>query len=148
MQRVRQRNQKGPRQVVDGGLLEQHSRYLRAGVRIAGAPSYPYPANPGYADPEAPFGRDPATGEPLSDKSAATAGVLQLFLGVFGVGRFYIESTQIAVIQLCLGVVGMFFTAFCLIGLPVLIGVSIWALVDAIMIFSGNVRDKYGRKLR
>jgi TM2 domain-containing membrane protein YozV len=111
-------------------------------------PSYPYPANPGYADPEAPFGRDPVTGVPLSDKSAATAGVLQLFLGVFGVGRFYLESTQIAVIQLCLGVFGMLFTVFCLIGLPVLIGVGIWALVDAIMIFSGNVRDNYGRKLR
>jgi TM2 domain-containing membrane protein YozV len=112
-------------------------------------PPYPsYPANPGYADPEAPFGRDPVTGEPLSDKSAATAGVLQLFLGTFGVGRFYIESTQIAVIQLCLGVFGMLFTIFCLIGLPVLIGVGIWALVDAIMIFSGNVRDNYGRKLR
>jgi TM2 domain-containing membrane protein YozV len=112
-------------------------------------PPYPsYPANPGYADPEAPFGRDPVTGEPLSDKSAVTAGVLQLFLGTFGVGRFYIESTQIAVIQLCLGVFGMLFTIFCLIGLPVLIGVGIWALVDAIMIFSGNVRDNYGRKLR
>ena len=112
-------------------------------------PSYPsYPAHSGYVDPQAPFGRDPATGEPLSDKSAATAGVLQLFLGMFGVGRFYIESTQIAVIQLCLGVFGMLFTIFCLIGLPVLIGVGIWALVDAIMIFSGNVRDKYGRKLR
>ena len=112
-------------------------------------PPYPsYPGNPGYADPEAPFGRDPVTGEPLSDKSAVTAGVLQLFLGTFGVGRFYLESTQIAVIQLCLGVFGMLFTIFCLIGLPVLIGVGIWALVDAIMIFSGSVRDKYGRKLR
>ena len=75
---------------------------------------YPYPTNqpyqqpgypsPGYgADPQAPFGRDPATGEPLSDKSAVTAGLLQLFLGVFGIGRFYIDSTQIAVLQLCLG---------------------------------------------
>src|SRR5262249_29474090 len=41
--------------------------------------SYPvYPGN--VADPQAPFGRDPATGVPLSDKSGTTAGLLQLFL--------------------------------------------------------------------
>lgn len=108
-----------------------------------------YPGYPGYAvDPQAPFGRDPATGMPLSDKSATTAGLLQLFFGVFGVGRFYLESTQIAVLQLCLGLGGLIFTVFCIIGLPVLLGVSIWAFIDAIMIFAGSVTDNYGRKLR
>ena len=119
-------------------------------------PQYPpvppvpqYPGYPGYAvDPQAPFGRDPATGMPLSDKSAATAGLLQLFFGTFGVGRFYLESTQIAVIQLCLGLSGLIFTIFCLVGLPVLLGVGIWGFIDAIMIFSGSVTDNYGRKLR
>jgi TM2 domain-containing membrane protein YozV len=120
-------------------------------------PGYPYqmpgyaayPGYPGYAvDPHAPFGRDPATGVPLSDKSAVTAGLLQLFFGVFGVGRFYIDSTQIAVAQLCLGLFGTIFGFFCLIGLPVLLGVAVWAIVDAIMMFSGDVKDKYGRKLR
>ncbi len=108
-----------------------------------------YPGYPGYAvDPQAPFGRDPATGVPLSDKSAVTAGLLQLFFGVFGVGRFYIDSTQIAVAQLCLGPFGTIFGVFCLIGLPVLAGVFVWAIVDAIMMFTGDVKDKYGRKLR
>src|SRR6201993_5050691 len=74
--------------------------------QFPGSPAYP--AYPGQAvDPQAPYGRDPATGAPLSDKSAVTAGLLQLFLGVFGIGRFYIDSTQIAVAQLCLGMVGM-----------------------------------------
>lgn len=120
---------------------------------------YPYPANqpypyPGYpsagygADPQAPFGRDPATGMPLSDKSAVTAGLLQLFLGVFGIGRFYIDSTQIAVLQLCLGLFGIVTTLFCLFGFPILLGVGVWALVDAIMMFTGSVKDNYGRKLR
>jgi TM2 domain-containing membrane protein YozV len=85
---------------------------------------------------------------PLSDKSATTAGLLQLFLGVFGIGRFYIDSTQIAVVQLCLGLFGILSTVFCLLGLPVLLGVGVWALVDAIMMFTGSVRDNYGRKLR
>jgi TM2 domain-containing membrane protein YozV len=114
-------------------------------------PGYPqpyYPA-PGYVvDPQAPFGRDPATGVPLSDKSAVTAGLLQLFFGVFGIGRFYIGTTQIAVLQLCLGLVGIFFGLFCLVGLPVLLGVAVWAVIDAILMFTGSVKDNFGRKLR
>jgi TM2 domain-containing membrane protein YozV len=108
--------------------------------------AYP-PGYPGYG-PQAPFGTDPATGAPLSDKSATTAGLLQLFLGSFGAGRFYIESTQIAVAQLCVGIFGIFFTVFCLFGLPVLLGSIVWAVVDAIMIFTGSVNDGAGRKLR
>jgi TM2 domain-containing membrane protein YozV len=104
---------------------------------------------PGYVvDPQAPFGRDPATGVPLSDKSAVTAGLLQLFFGVFGIGRFYIGTTQIAALQLCLGLVGILFGLFCLVGLPVLLGVAVWAVIDAIMMFTGSVKDNFGRKLR
>jgi TM2 domain-containing membrane protein YozV len=114
------------------------------------SPGYPpYPGYPGYAvDPQAPFGRDLATGIPLSDKSAVTAGLLQLFLGVFGIGRFYIDSTQIAVAQLCLGLFGTVFSLFCLFGFPVLLGSIVWAIVDAIMMFTGSVKDNHGRKLR
>lgn len=108
----------------------------------------PYSAYPGYGDPQAPFGRDPVTGRPLSDKSATTAGLLQLFLGAFGIGRFYIDSTQIAVAQLCLGLFGAFFSLFCFFGVPFLIGAIVWGIVDAIMMFTGNVKDNYGRKLR
>jgi len=113
-------------------------------------PGYPsYPGYPGNAvDPQAPFGRDPATGAPLSDKSAATAGLLQLFLGVFGIGRFYIDSTQIAIAQLFLGLFGFVLSLFCLFGLPVLLGSIVWAIVDAIMMFTGSVKDNHGRKLR
>jgi TM2 domain-containing membrane protein YozV len=119
-------------------------------------PSYPppppYPGYAGYAgipiDPQAPFGRDPATGVPLSDKSATTAGLLQIFLGVFGVGRFYIDSTQIAVAQLLLGLFGLVFTLFCFIASPILLGSIVWAIVDAVMMFSGSVKDNQGRKLR
>lgn len=107
-----------------------------------------YPGYPGYGDPQAPFGRDPATGLPLSDKSSTTAGVLQLFLGVFGIGRFYIDSTPIAIAQLCIGLFGVLLTLFCLLGFPVLLASIIWAIVDAIMMFTGGVKDNYGRKLR
>lgn len=114
-----------------------------------GFPGYPgYGGYHGYVDPQAPFGRDPVTGLPLSDKSATTAGLLQLFLGLFGVGRFYLDSTQIAVAQLCLGLFGIVFSLFCFLGLPVLLGGIIWAIVDAILMFTGSVKDNHGRKLR
>jgi TM2 domain-containing membrane protein YozV len=115
-----------------------------------GYPSYPYPGypSPGYGvDPQAPYGRDPATGVPLSDKSAVAAGCLQLFFGFLGVGRFYIGSTNVAVAQLCLGLFGLFFSLF-FFGFPLLLGVIIWAVIDAIMMFTGSVTDNYGRKLR
>jgi len=85
---------------------------------------------------------------PLSDKSATTAGLLQLFLGLFGIGRFYIDSTQIAVAQLCLGLFGTIFSLFCFLGFPVLLAGIVWAIVDAIMMFTSSVQDNCGRKLR
>lgn len=116
------------------------------------APGYPapgYPAQPSYgADPNAPFGRDSSTGEPLSDKSKVTAGLLQLFLGGFGAGRFYLGSNNIAIGQLVTWFVGFLLVFLYGIGLIVWFGLSIWALVDAIMIFTGSVRDQYGRPLR
>ena len=115
-------------------------------------PPQPYPGYGGYpgnaVGPQAPFGRDPATGLPLSDKSATTAGLLQLFFGVFGIGRFYIDSTQIAIAQFLLGLSGLVFTLFCLFGLPFLLGSIVWAIVDAILMFTGSVKDNHGRKLR
>jgi TM2 domain-containing membrane protein YozV len=97
-----------------------------------GAPAPGYPPQGGMpgADPQAPFGRHPLTGQPLSDKSKMTAGLLQLFLGGFGAGRWYLGNTGIAVAQLL--TCG---------------GCGIWALIDAIMMLTGKVNDQYGRPL-
>lgn len=141
------------------GYGPQHNPQAPPPAGYPSPPGYPppqpfsgYPSYPGCPwsapDPQAPFGRDPATGMPLSDKSAMTAGLLQLFLGLFGIGRFYLDSTQIAVAQLCVGLAGIVFGLFCFIGLPTLLGGIVWAIVDAIMIFTGSVHDHYGRKLR
>ena len=92
-----------------------------------GGPPMGYPG----VDPTAPFGRHPLTGEPYSDKSKLTAGLLELFLGGFGAGRWYLGNTGLALAQL--------FTCG---------GLGIWALIDAIMMLTGNVRDQYGRPLR
>jgi hypothetical protein len=37
---------------------------------------------------------------------------------------------------------------FCFVAFPVLLAAGIWALVDAIMMFTGSVKDNHGRKLR
>jgi TM2 domain-containing membrane protein YozV len=76
-----------------------------------------------------------AAGRPLSDKSKLTAGLLGIFLGSFGVGRFYLGYTtigiaQVAVTWLTLGIGG------------------IWPLVDAILILAGKVPDAKGQTLR
>ena len=70
----------------------------------------PPPSMYGFGDPYAPYGRHPVTGEPYSDKSKATAGLLQILLGFFGicgVGRLYIGSVGIGLCQL----LGMFLRA-------------------------------------
>jgi TM2 domain-containing membrane protein YozV len=98
-----------------------------------GAPPPPYGNNP-YPQPGAPFGVDPY-GRPLSDKSKLTAGLLQLFLGGFGVGRFYLGYSTIGVLQLVVTLVTCGFGA-------------IWGLIDAIMILTDKVPDAQGRGLR
>ena len=87
------------------------------------------------------------TGQPLSDKSKIAAGLLQIFLGTFGVGRFYTGHTNLAVIQLSLTLVG-FITAFLVVGVFVIIGVQVWVLIDGIMLLSGRETDARGLLLR
>lgn len=100
-----------------------------------------------YADPGAPYGRDPLTGLPLSDKSKVAAGLLQLFLGTFGVGRFYTGHVGIAVGQLVLTLAGFVLT-FVGVGILLLWGAGIWAFVDAIVLLAGRPTDAQGLVLR
>jgi len=113
----------------------QHNPYAQS---QPGQPAYGYPqqvpppAPGGYTgDPNAPYGYDPY-GRPYSDKSKVVAGVLSLFLGSFGVGRFYTGHTGLAL--------GQLFTCG---------GCGIWALVDAIILFTQDgATDAQGRVLR
>ncbi|PPJ18999.1 hypothetical protein C5E44_07575 [Nocardia nova] len=98
------------------------------------APGPGYPPAPYGMDPEAPYGRN-MYGEPFSDKSKLTAGLLQLFVGGLGIGRFYLGYTGIGVAQLLVTL----FT--CGLG-------GIWPFIDAILILTGKVRDPYNRPLQ
>ena len=77
-------------------------------------------------------------------KSRLIAGLLGIFLGGLGIHNFYLGNTQKGVIQIIVSLAGGLFTC----GLAA-IGISIWALVEAIMILSGSINtDGYGRSLK
>ncbi len=100
-----------------------------------GYPPAGYGAMPYGVDASAPWGRDRFTGEPLSDKQKLVAGLLQILLGAFGAGRFYIGDPGQAIAQIAV--------TWLTCGLG-----AIWPLIDGIMMLTGKVRDKQGRPLR
>jgi len=72
--------------------------------------------------------KDPAFAAMASgDKSQLVALLLAIFVGVLGIHRFYLGYTGIGIIQLL-----------------TLGGCGIWALVDLIMIATGNLKPKDG----
>jgi LSD1 subclass zinc finger protein len=95
-------------------------------------PSYA-PPHPGYAgNVYDPYGVTSPSGPAYGPKSRVTAGLLGLFLGGYGIHRFYLGYTGIGL--------AMLFTCG---------GCGIWAFVDSIMIFAGSVNhDALGRRLR
>ncbi|MBA2956504.1 NINE protein [Nocardioides sp. MAH-18] len=94
-----------------------------------------YPAAPYGASPQAPYGVDPKTGLPYSDKQKLVAGLLGIFLGGFGVGRFYIGDTKTGVWQLVVTILT------CGIG-------SLWGLIDGIIMLATDSTDANGLPLR
>jgi TM2 domain-containing membrane protein YozV len=86
-------------------------------------------------DPNAPYGIDPKTGIPYSDKQKMVAGLLQVLLASFAVGRFYTGHTGIAIAQICV--------TWLLCGMGVF-----WPLIDGIMMLVGDPTDAQGRPLR
>jgi hypothetical protein len=114
-------------------------------LRFGATPPPPPPPTPppppgagwaggGWQAPGAPYGIDPKSGLPFSDKSKIVAGLLQLLIPL-GIGRFYTGHTTIGVAQLLVTV----FT--CGVG-------AIWPFVDGIITLVGDPRDARGRPLR
>lgn len=115
-----------------------------------GAPTQRYFDGAKWTDHLAPLSTPMVVYGPVQPlpKSAVAAGLLQIFLGTFGAGRFYIGTTGVAAAQLALGIIGIFLTLFCFIGIALLIPLWIWTFIDGIMMFAGGVTDSYGRKLQ
>lgn len=110
-------------------------------------PSAPYPVSIPY-DPEAPYGRDPLTGQPLSDKSKGMAGFLQFCFGWAGGGRFYIGDQRTGFLNIGLVLAAIFLTATTMWGWMLFPALGLWWLADFILILSGHVPDSQGRQLR
>ncbi len=72
-----------------------------------------------------------ANGGADAPKDWMTTLLLCLFLGAFGVHRFYTGHTGIGIIQLL-----------------TLGGCGIWSLIDLVMIIMGNFTDAQGRPLQ
>ncbi|MFT3861193.1 TM2 domain-containing protein [Micropruina sp.] len=91
--------------------------------------------NPYAPQALAPYGVDPLTGLPYSDKSKLVAGLLQIFLGGLGIGRFYLGNAGVAIAQIVVTFVTFGFGA-------------LWPLIDGIVLLAGQPRDRAGRPLR
>lgn len=72
----------------------------------------------------------PSTADPTPPKSFIATWLFALFLGVFGVDRFYLGKIGTALAKL--------FT---------LGGLGVWVLVDLVLVLAGAQRDKLGRPL-
>ena len=95
---------------------------------------YQHQPVPAAYNPAAPYGVDPKTGLPYSDKSKLVAGLLQIIVPL-GIGRFYMGQTGLGVAQLLVTI----FT--CGIG-------SLWPLIDGILILVGDPRDANGLPMK
>lgn len=103
-----------------------------------GGPPPGYPGGPGgfqQGVPGAPYGVDPVTGQPYSEKSKVIAGVLGILLGGFGAGRFYRGFIGLGFAQLGVTIIT------CGLG-------GLWGVIEGILVLVNGDVDSDGRPLR
>ena len=100
---------------------------------------------------ETPLGYTPAVSPiDMTAKSKLVAGLLGIFLGGFGIHRFYLGYQNIGIAQLLLNLAGVVLIPFtCGLGVVACAAAWVWGLVDAILILTGSLRtDAQGHPLR
>lgn len=82
----------------------------------AGQPQQPYAAQPGqpYGAPQQPYGQQPyappSYSQPVATKDHVAAGLLAIFLGVFGVHKFYLGYNTAGFVMLAVTILGSLLT--------------------------------------
>lgn len=112
------------------GSMSAHSG--RAPVQVGAADAGPQAP---LSAAEAPHGVHPRTGLAYSSKSKMVAGLLQIFLGFLGAGRFYTGHIGMGIGQLVVTWITCGFGA-------------IWPFVDGIIMLTGEPTDSEGRPLQ
>lgn len=91
---------------------------------------------------------------PTADaKSKLAAGLLGIFLGVFGIHNFYLGYTAKAVVQLVVTILAILIGCCSLFILGIfsaimIFGVWVWSFVESVMILTGNIdTDGNGKPL-
>lgn len=98
-------------------------------------------AQPAYAQPQQPQGQVQPYNQyqqmPYAPKSKVVAALLFFFLGSFGVGNFYMGQTNLGITKLVLLFIG-FLTAIFFVGIVIISAISIWSLVEMILVLTGS----------
>ena len=83
----------------------------------------------------------------MPEKSKVAAGLLGIFLGGFGVHRFYLGYGGIGAAILVLQILG-WLTACFMIGFVLMAIAGVWGLIEGILILAGVInKDALGRPL-
>lgn len=122
-----------------GTIAPGANRCLKCGTYIE-QKATPGPAQPAQAE---------AAQAGPAVKSKMTAGLLGIFLGWLGIHRFYLGYNGIGVLMLILYIAGLILIIpTCGGAIALLVGVSIWGLVEGILILAGSFdKDAEGRPL-
>ena len=125
------------------GFCTQCDTSTGAGASPTGAAPQP-PLTPGWttsASGPTPSPVLPAPG-PGAPKAKLVAALLGIFVGAFGIHRFYLGYNTIGIAQLVLGVLGIVTCGI------TTIASAIWGLVEGILILTGSINcDAQGRPL-
>ena len=120
-----------PSQGVTPGFTPQQPQGFTSNQGFAPQQPPTYPA--GYA--MAPFQPMYMTG--MSSRSRVAAGLLGLFLGPLGVHNFYTGRTTRGVVQLSMCIGGVL-TSWLGIGIVVLMGLSVWTIIEGVLYLAGS----------
>jgi len=87
--------------------------------------------------------------EELSSRSRLATVLLALFLGIFGVHRFYIGKIRTAIVMLILSI--LYIVTVRLWGIFMVISLAVaglWAFIDFIFAVFGIMKDREGRPIK